>query len=110
MEIWSRLVSVLAVQYGLAMRNFVGPGETPDVDELLSYAQRAEDLGFESLWVWDHILLGVQPAFPVRSLAGAHEVPHSEAKLHRPSRRGRVGFAAGARYRKAVYMKAGGTV
>ncbi|RUA01304.1 MAG: LLM class F420-dependent oxidoreductase, partial [Candidatus Poseidoniales archaeon] len=55
----------MAVQFGLAMRNFVGPGETPDVDELLAYAQRAEELGFESLWVWDHMLLGVEPAFPV---------------------------------------------
>ena len=55
----------MAVQFGLAMRNFVGPGETPDVDELLAYAQRAEELGYESLWVWDHMLLGVDPAFPV---------------------------------------------
>ena len=55
----------MAVEFGLAMRNFVGPGETPDVDGLLAYAQRAEELGFESLWVWDHMLLGVEPAFPV---------------------------------------------
>ena len=55
----------MPVQFGLAMRNFVGPGETPDVDGLLAYAQRAEELGFESLWVWDHMLLGVDPAFPV---------------------------------------------
>lgn len=47
------------------MRNFVGPGETPDVAALLRYAERAEQLGFESLWAWDHILLGVEPAFPV---------------------------------------------
>ncbi len=55
----------MTVQFGLALRNFVGPGETPDVDGLLTYAQRAEELGFESLWVWDHILLGVKPAFPI---------------------------------------------
>jgi alkanesulfonate monooxygenase len=52
-------------QFGLAVRNFVGPGEIPDVAGLYTYAQQAERLGFESLWVWDHILLGVQPAFPV---------------------------------------------
>src|SRR5215470_11505429 len=52
-------------QFGLAVRNFVGPGEIPDVVGLYAYAQQAERLGFESLWVWDHILLGVQPAFPV---------------------------------------------
>lgn len=53
------------VRFGLAIRNFVGPGETPDVDGLLEYAERAEVLGFESLWAWDHILLGVKPSFPV---------------------------------------------
>ncbi len=51
--------------FGLAIRNFVGPGEVPDVQELYTYAQRAETLGFESLWAWDHVLLGVEPAFPI---------------------------------------------
>ena len=55
----------MATEFGLALRNFVGPGETPDIDAMLAYAKRAEDLGFESLWVWDHILLGVEPAFPI---------------------------------------------
>lgn len=55
----------MTVQFGLAIRNFVGPGETPDVGGLLSYAERAEALGFESLWAWDHVLLGVKPAFPI---------------------------------------------
>lgn len=51
--------------FGLALRNFVGPGETPDVEGILRYAERAEALGFESLWAWDHVLLGVKPAFPI---------------------------------------------
>lgn len=55
----------MAVQFGLAIRNFVGPGETPDVDEMFQYAERAEALGYESLWAWDHVLLGVKPAFPI---------------------------------------------
>ncbi len=55
----------MAVQVGVAIRNFVGPGETPDVDGLIRYARRAEELGFESLWAWDHVLLGVNPSFPV---------------------------------------------
>ena len=55
----------MPVQFGVAIRNFVGPGETPDVEALLRYAERAEELGFESLWAWDHILLGVDPSFPV---------------------------------------------
>jgi alkanesulfonate monooxygenase len=51
--------------FGLAIRNFVGPGEVPDIDAIYAYAQRAETLGFESLWAWDHILLGVEPSFPI---------------------------------------------
>ena len=52
-------------QFGLAIRNFVGPGEVPDVHTLYAYAQRAEELGYESLWAWDHILLGAEPSFPI---------------------------------------------
>jgi alkanesulfonate monooxygenase len=51
--------------FGLAIRNFVGPGEVPDVEAIYAYARRAEALGFESLWAWDHVLLGVEPAFPI---------------------------------------------
>jgi probable F420-dependent oxidoreductase len=51
--------------FGLAIRNFVGPGEVPDVQGIYAYAERAEALGFESLWAWDHVLLGVEPAFPI---------------------------------------------
>jgi probable F420-dependent oxidoreductase len=51
--------------FGLAIRNFVGPGEVPDVPGIYAYAERAEALGFESLWAWDHVLLGVEPAFPI---------------------------------------------
>jgi alkanesulfonate monooxygenase len=52
-------------RFGLAIRNFVGPGEVPDVQALYAYAERAESLGFESLWAWDHVILGVDPAFPI---------------------------------------------
>src|SRR5213596_140381 len=52
-------------EFALAIRNFVGPGEVPDVKGLYAYAERAEALGFESLWAWDHILLGVEPSFPI---------------------------------------------
>ncbi len=55
----------MAVPVGLALKNFVGPGESPDPEAILAYAERAEALGFESLWAWDHILLGVEPAFPI---------------------------------------------
>src|ERR1700758_1301391 len=37
----------------------------PDPQALIAYAVRAEALGFDSVWVWDHIFLGVDPPFPV---------------------------------------------
>jgi alkanesulfonate monooxygenase len=58
------------MDFGLAIKNFVGPTETPDVDAILAYAERAEALGFESLWAWDHVILGVDPAFPILDAVG----------------------------------------
>ncbi|MGH7309921.1 MAG: LLM class flavin-dependent oxidoreductase [Candidatus Rokuibacteriota bacterium] len=58
------------MQWGLALKNFVGPAETPDIDALLAYAEQAEALGFESLWAWDHVILGVEPAFPILDAVG----------------------------------------
>jgi probable F420-dependent oxidoreductase len=58
------------MQIGLAIKNFVGPTETPDVDAILAYAERAEALGFESLWAWDHVILGVEPSFPILDAIG----------------------------------------
>ena len=55
---------------GLAIKNFVGPTESPDVDALIAYAERAEALGFESLWAWDHVILGVEPSFPILDSVG----------------------------------------
>src|SRR5439155_839762 len=60
----------MPVHFGLAIKNFVGPTETPDIDELYRYAQRAEALGFESLWAWDHVILGVEPSFPILDAVG----------------------------------------
>jgi alkanesulfonate monooxygenase len=47
------------------MRNFTAHPELPDAAALLDYGVRMEELGFESVWVWDHILLGVDPHFPI---------------------------------------------
>ncbi|MBI3824619.1 MAG: TIGR03619 family F420-dependent LLM class oxidoreductase [Candidatus Rokubacteria bacterium] len=58
------------MNFGLAIKNFVGPAETPDVDAILAYAERAEALGFESLWAWDHVILGVEPSFPILDAVG----------------------------------------
>jgi alkanesulfonate monooxygenase len=56
--------------WGVALKNFVGPRETPDIDAVYAYAERAEALGFESVWAWDHVILGVDPAFPILDAVG----------------------------------------
>lgn len=52
-------------RFGVAMRNFTRAPEEPNAQELLDYAVHMEELGFESVWVWDHILLGTDPYFPI---------------------------------------------
>lgn len=52
------------MRLGLALRNFAPQDEPLDFDGLVDYAQRAERLGFSSLWVWDHLFLGARNAFP----------------------------------------------
>lgn len=55
----------LSNQFGVAMRNFMRYPDIPDAQALIDYGVRMEELGFDSLWVWDHILLGVDPHFPI---------------------------------------------
>ena len=51
--------------FGIAMRNFQRFPDLPNAQELIEYGVRMEKLGYDSLWVWDHILLGVDPHFPI---------------------------------------------
>lgn len=51
--------------FGIAARNFVAYPQMPDARALVEYGVRIEELGYDSLWVWDHILLGVDPNFPI---------------------------------------------
>src|SRR5436309_7426083 len=37
----------------------------PGVKAIVDYGVRMEQLGFDSIWVWDHVLLGVDPNFPI---------------------------------------------
>lgn len=55
----------LSGTFGIAARNFTAYPEMPDVHALVDYGVRMEQLGFDSLWVWDHVLLGVEPNFPI---------------------------------------------
>jgi len=51
--------------FGIAARNFTAYPEMPDALALTEYGVRMEELGYDSIWVWDHILLGVDPNFPI---------------------------------------------
>ena len=55
----------LAGTFGIAVPNFTAYPQLPDIKALVEYGVRMEQLGFDSLWVWDHILLGVEPNFPI---------------------------------------------
>src|SRR5213592_3448076 len=55
----------LSGTFGIAVPNFTAYPEMPDVKALVEYGVRMEQMGFDSLWVWDHILLGVEPNFPI---------------------------------------------
>jgi alkanesulfonate monooxygenase len=52
------------VEYGLAIENFTSAATSPDMERLVAYARRAEELGFRSLWAWDHLFLGSRQPFP----------------------------------------------
>jgi alkanesulfonate monooxygenase len=58
-------MALLHNTYGIAARNFTAYPEMPDAKALVEYGVRMEQMGFDSLWVWDHILLGVEPNFPI---------------------------------------------
>ena len=55
----------LAGTFGIAARNFTAYPEMPDARQLVDYGVRVEELGYDSVWVWDHMLLGVEPNFPI---------------------------------------------
>ena len=55
----------LANTFGIAARNFTAYPEMPDARGLVDYGVKVERLGYDSIWVWDHMLLGVEPNFPI---------------------------------------------
>ena len=54
----------LVCRNGIARTNFTAYPTMPDAKALVDYGGM-EELGLDSLWVWDHILLGVDPNFPI---------------------------------------------
>jgi alkanesulfonate monooxygenase len=55
----------LSNQFGIAMQNFTAAPKLPDAQALIDYGVKMEALGYDSLWCWDHVLLGVDPYFPI---------------------------------------------
>jgi probable F420-dependent oxidoreductase len=53
-----------SLSFGLALENFTPHPREPSFESLAAYARRAEELGFDSLWAWDHMLLGSKNPFP----------------------------------------------
>lgn len=53
-----------SLKLGLALKNFAPAEERLDFDDLVTYATRAEELGFSSLFAWDHLFLGTKTYFP----------------------------------------------
>lgn len=51
------------MEFGISLLNFTLAPETPNPRELWQYGKHAEQLGFRSLWVYDHVLLGTKRAY-----------------------------------------------
>ncbi len=54
----------MTIEFGLALENFTPERKVPDMDAITAYAVTAEELGFASVWAWDHLFLGARRPFP----------------------------------------------
>jgi alkanesulfonate monooxygenase len=54
----------MTIEFGLALENFTPERKVPDMDAVTAYAVTAEELGFASVWAWDHLFLGARRPFP----------------------------------------------
>lgn len=54
----------MPVEFGLALENFTPERKVPDMDAITAYSVTAEELGFASVWAWDHLFLGARRPFP----------------------------------------------
>ncbi|MFI5419660.1 MAG: LLM class flavin-dependent oxidoreductase [Nitrososphaerales archaeon] len=53
------------MKFGVALESFTPPGKRPDISLIAQTATLADSLGFDSVWVWDHLLLGSKRVFSV---------------------------------------------
>jgi probable F420-dependent oxidoreductase len=54
----------MSVEFGLALENFTPERKVPDMGRISAYSIAAEELGFASVWAWDHLFLGARRPFP----------------------------------------------
>lgn len=54
----------MTAEFGLALENFTPERKSPSMDAIVAYSVAAEELGFASVWAWDHLFLGARTAFP----------------------------------------------
>lgn len=53
------------MNFGIALESFTPPDVVPDSKKLYDMTIRAENLGFDTVWVWDHLLLGSKKVYQV---------------------------------------------
>jgi len=54
----------MTVEFDLALENFTPERKVPDMAAITAYTVAAEELGFASVWAWDHLFLGARRPFP----------------------------------------------
>lgn len=53
------------MNFGTALESFTPPDVVPDTQKLYDMTIRAEKFGFDTVWVWDHLLLGSKKVYQV---------------------------------------------
>ncbi len=53
------------MRFGIALESFTPSDRKPDSSRIFEMSEESEKLGFDSVWVWDHLLLGSRKVFPV---------------------------------------------
>ncbi|MGH2639430.1 MAG: LLM class flavin-dependent oxidoreductase [Rhabdochlamydiaceae bacterium] len=56
---------LLELNFGTAVESFTPPGVIPNTKMIYETAITAEKLGFDAVWVWDHLLLGSKKVYQV---------------------------------------------
>ena len=53
------------MNFGTALESFTPPGIVPDTKKIFETATKAESFGYDTVWVWDHLLLGSKRVYQV---------------------------------------------